>query len=413
MKESAGRILMLLENPFPTDTRVRNEAYTLQSSNYRVTIICLAEKGEKFTELLHGVRVYRIPKLTLFRKTKIDKSSRLRRAFTILKSALGYAGEYFYFTTACLVLSLYVFFKDGFDVIHAHNPPDTLCLVGGIYKLFGKKFIFDHHDLSPELYLSRFRIHNNLILSGLRILEKLSLVLSDAVIATNESYKLIEVERGNLDADKIFVVRNGPDLQRLGLVSPDQTLTSMGKTILLYVGEMNPQDGVDYLLRALEYLVHKLDRTDFYCLLVGKGDSLEDLRSLAVELNLNGYVRFAGWVSEEDLVRYLSTADIGLDPNPSSPLNDHSTWIKVMEYMAMGKPLVCFDLKETRFTAQRSALYATPNDEAEFAEAIVKLMDNPQLRRQLGQYGRERIESDLAWEKVSNNLLLAYRSLQV
>jgi len=412
MKESAGRILMLLENSFPEDTRVRNEAFTLFRAGYKVTIIALRSKGEKFTETVNGVTVYRIPRITVFRKVSPTLGPASKKLLNVLTSVFGYAVEYFYFTAGCFILSCYIAVRHGFDVVHAHNPPDTLFAIGAFYKMLGKKFVFDHHDLSPELYLSRFGTQDGVIFKSLLLLERLSLSFSDIVIATNQSYKQIQVQRGRVDPDQVFVVRNGPDLKRLKSGSPNERLLKMKKRILVYLGEMNPQDGVDHLLGALKLLICDLGRTDFYCVLIGRGDSLEDLQKLAVELNLDQHVHFTGFVPDEELVCYLSTADICLDPNPSSPLNDHSTWIKVMEYMALGKPIVSFRLKETVVTAQEAALYVTPNNEYEFAEAIVELMDQAELRKQMGSYGKERIRKHLNWEIVSRSLLSAYKALQ-
>ena len=242
----------------------------------------------------------------------------------------------------------------------------------------------------------------------LGLFEKLSVKLATVAIATNESYRAIDVKRNGISADKVFVVRNGPNLKRVRLVEPDRCLVSRGCTILGYVGAMNPQDGLDYLLRALSHLVHNLKRTDFYCVLIGDGDSLEELRQLAGTLGIADHVWFTGRIPDEDLMRYLSSTDICVDPNPSSPLNDVSTWIKVMEYMALGKPVVSFDLKETRFSAGEAAVYVKPNDEAEFARAIAQLMDDPMRRRRMGDFGRERVNEALSWNISSKNLLAAY-----
>ena len=185
----------------------------------------------------------------------------------------------------------------------------------------------------------------------------------------------------------------------------------MNKCILCYIGRLNPQDGVDYLLRSLRDLAFKLNRKDFYCIIMGNGDSLEDLRSLAMELGLDGYVELTGFIPDEDLLRNLAAADICVDPDPSSPLNDVSTWIKIMEYMAFGKPIVTYDLKETRFSAQDAALYIEPNYEMEFAKGIAKLMDRPDLRSKMGEFGRQRVERELKWDVVGRNLLGAYKAL--
>lgn len=411
MKGYAGKVLMLVENPFPGDTRVKNEAVTLVRAGYKVTVVSLRLTRKKRSKYVHGVRVYRIPKRTFFKK-KSRKRRSVRDGFLRhLISALGYLFEYFYFTGACFFLSFYILIREGFDVVHVHNPPDMLFLVGAFYRLLGKKFVFDHHDLSPELYLSRFGVKDGFIHTALLKIEKLCLRSANMVIATNESYKRIDRERSAVKPENIYVVRNGPDMERLKLTSPDEKLREMNKTILGYVGEINPQDGLDYLLRAIKYLVYDLGRKDVYCVIIGSGDALNDLKVLALELEIDNYVWFTGFVYDPDLVRYLSTADICVDPDPSSPLNDVSTWIKIMEYMALGKPIVSFDLAETRVSAGKAALYVPPNDEKEFARAIAKLMDNSELRAKMGEYGYQRVRNKLAWQHVSKNLILAYEAL--
>jgi glycosyltransferase involved in cell wall biosynthesis len=402
---------MLVENCFPRDTRVRNEAVTLVKNGFAVTVIALRGAGEAPREVVHGVTVYRIPRLTLFEKLPGAESSRIKALLNKLLIVVGYLTEYVYFTSACLFLSLYVAVKEGFDVVHAHNPPDTLFIVGAVHKLFGKKFVFDHHDLSPELYCSRFKTTGGLVAWGLQVAETLSLKLADVVIATNESYRAIDIRRSGIDPARVFIVRNGPDLTRVRLVEPDRALKSTGKIILGYVGAMNPQDGVDHLLGALHHLAHDLKRRDFHCVIIGDGDSKSVLESQAVELGLADHVLFTGFIPDDDMVRYLSTADICLDPNPTSPLNDVSTWIKVMEYMALGKPVISFDLKETRTSAGDAALYVTPNNEAQFAAAIARLMDDAAKRREMGECGRARVQNELGWHVTSRNLLSAYDRL--
>jgi glycosyltransferase involved in cell wall biosynthesis len=411
MKDSVGSVLMLVENNFPADTRVRNEAFTLAAHGLTVRVLALRGPRELPREVVNGVTVYRIPRLTLFEKLPDVRASAVGRLVRRLAAVIGYVSEYAYFTSACLVMSLYLAIRYGIDVIHAHNPPDTLVLVSATLKLFGTKSVFDHHDLSPELYLSRYKSTTSPITWALHVFERLSVKAADVVIATNESYRSIDIARNGVEPSNVFVVRNGPDLARVRLVAEDSRLRNMNRTILGYVGAMNPQDGLDYLLRALRHLLARLGRRDFYCVIIGDGDSRLALEAMAVELGLSDHVWFTGFVPDDDMVRYLSTADICLDPNPSSPLNDVSTWIKVMEYMALGKPVVSFDLKETRVSAGDAAVYATPNDEAQFAEAIAALMDDVGRRAEMGRLGQERVKSELGWHVTSQNLLRAYESL--
>src|SRR5215831_762239 len=409
---SQGRVLMFVENSFPADPRVKNEADTLTTAGYSVTVVALKGKNDATaSRVIDDIQVYLIPQSTLFIKTRKGNPIGLERFWLRIIALIGYMWEYVYFTAACLVMSFYVAIKHGFDVIHAHNPPDTLFLVAALYKPFGKKFVFDHHDLCPELYRSRYKANSGFITAALRLFELGNLRLADVTIATNESYRDIQIHRGRVDPDCVFVVRNGPNLNRVVQRAPSERLRSMNKCILCYVGALNPQDGVDYLLRSLRDLVHKLNRKDFYCVIMGTGDSLEDLRALARDLDLQSYVELPGWVSEDDLMSNLSAADICVDPDPSSPLNDVSTWIKILEYMAMGKPIVTYDLKETRWSAQDAALYVKPNNELEFAEGIAKLMDRPDLRSQMGEFGRQRVLRELKWDVVGQNLLRAYEKL--
>jgi glycosyltransferase involved in cell wall biosynthesis len=413
MKESAGKILMLVENNFPSDVRVRNECELLRGKGYEISVICLRGDGEKGSENVGGIHVYRIPEVEVFQKVPLGRQSPLGRWWLKLKAFLGYVSEYAYFTICCFVLSIYVALRHGFDVLHAHNPPDTLFLVALPFKLMGKKFIFDHHDLAPELYRSRYGSKGKLVLWGLQWAEKFSLKLADVTIATNESYKEIQIKRGGVRANRCFVVRNGPSSDRMTVVQPSERLRKMGKSILCYIGCLNPQDGLDYLLRALSHLTYDLKRTDYHCVIMGKGDSLAGLKDLSRELKLEANVEFTGFIPDADLLANLSAADICLDPDPSSPLNDVSTWIKIMEYMAYGKAIVSFDLKESRYSAQEAALYVKPNDEREFAVAIEKLMDDPALRRRMGDYGRARVERDLQWTSVGRNLANAYQALSL
>jgi glycosyltransferase involved in cell wall biosynthesis len=412
MKASAGRILVLVENSYPQDSRVKNECDALREAGYGITVVALRKQGQPRAEVVDGVQVYRLPRMELFKKTPCENPTLFQRIGLKLKSVLGYLSEYVYFTSACFLMSVYVAFKHGFDIIHANNPPDTLFLVALPYKLLGKKYVFDHHDLCPELYRSRYGAKHDLLARVLQWVEWGNLKLADVTIATNESYKQIHIRRGGRKPETIFVVRNGPNHRRMTMAAPSKLLREKGKTILCYIGSLNPQDGVDYLLRALGRLLYDLKREDFYCVVIGSGDSLEDLRKQARELKLEGHLELTGFIPEEQLEAYLAAADICMDPDPSSPLNDVSTWIKVMEYMAYGKPIVSFDLKETRFSAQDAGLFVPCNDEMAFAKATARLMDDRQLREKMGRFGRERVERDLQWSVVSKNLVAAYASLR-
>lgn len=406
-----GRVLMLVENHFPQDTRVKNEAFLLQDNGYQVSVLCYRKASQPSFEVVNGVEVHRLPRFELFQKTPSGESSALARLFLRLKSFIGYLFEYAYFTSLCFFGSLRVFFKTGFDVMHVHNPPDTLFLVGLPFKLLGKKFVFDHHDLCPELYQSRYGAQRGFYTFLLALFEWCSLKIANVTIATNNTYKQKHIERAGKPPERIFVVRNGPNSDRMQVHPPSPRLRQLRKTILCYIGSLNPQDGVDYLLRALQHLRHDLKREDFHCVIMGNGDSLEDLRSMARELKLEDLVELPGFVSDQELAENLSAADICLDPDPSSPLNDVSTWIKIMEYMACGKPIVTFDLKETRFSAQEAAVYVPPNDELAFARAVVQLMDDPSMRQRMGSFGRQRVERELQWSVTGQNLLAAYETM--
>jgi glycosyltransferase involved in cell wall biosynthesis len=388
---------MLLENaPFPQDFRVRREALALAAAGYRVTVICPAAPGEPLREMLNDVSIYRYmappPVANVF---------------------LGYLWEYGYSMLASFALTLLVFFRDGFDVVHAHNPPDTFVFIAAFYKLFRKRFVYDHHDLSPEMYQAKFpRGANQLVYEVLVLLEKLSCRMADHVVVTNESYKKVAMERGRVPESRITIVRNGIESSRLDRsIEPDRGLRQRGKTIIGYVGVMGSQDGVDYLLRALRHLVRDLGRTDFYCILVGNGDAFTYLKSLVDQLDLSDYVLFTGWVDHAEVARYLGTADICVAPEPSGLYNDRSTAIKMMEYMASGKPIVAFDLPEHRFTARGAAVYVKPNDELGFARALARLIDDPAYRNAMGLVGRARIETELAWHYSIPMLLKAYRAV--
>ena len=392
MKPSAGtRVLMILENSsYPGDGRPRRESLTLQRAGYQVSVIAPARPEQGRREVMDGVHVYRY------------------RPHFSGGGAGGYLWEYGWALALTFFLTLRIWWERGFDVIHAHNPPDIFALVALFYKPFGKKFVFDHHDLAPEMYQAHFGGGSRLMFRALVFFEKLSCKLADHIIATNESYKRMAMERSGVSGERITVVRNGPDLTRVKLTEPDLQLRAKAPTIFGYVGAMEHQDGLDYLVRALRHLLHDLKRTDFYCLAIGDGVALEGLKQLAKQLDVQDHILFTGFVAEEDLMRYLSTPDIMVDPDPSNPFTDRSTMIKMMEYMALSKPIVAFDLPEHRVTAEDASLYAVANDEGDFAAQLVRLMDDPQLRAEMGRRGRRRVESHLQWSHQEKCLLAAY-----
>jgi glycosyltransferase involved in cell wall biosynthesis len=389
------RVLMLLENnPYPLDVRVRHEATALAAAGYGVAVICPAGAEQTWHETLNGVSVYRFP---------------APREGTGL---FGFVWEYGYSMVAMLILSLIVLCREGFDVVHAHNPPDTLVFIAVLYKLLGKKFVYDHHDLSPEAFRARFGEESSrTVYNVLVLLERLSCRLADHVIATNESYKTMEVQRDQVPEERITVVRNGPDLSEFQRVDCQPSLHRSGRTLLGYAGVMGTQDGVEYLIRALRYLVNELGRSNVLCVLVGAGDAMDGSKGLVEELDLAGHVLFTGWVDQAMVAAYLSEADICVAPEPSNPFNDRSTMIKMMEYMALAKPIVAFDLPEHRVSAQDAAVYARPNDDFDLAQQIALLMEDSARRESMAQIGRERVESQLAWCYSARKLLDAYQSV--
>ncbi len=390
------RILMLLENAaYSEDGRVRCEANSLASAGYAVTVIGPAAKGERYFEQFGDVTAYQFPPPPM------------------AHGLLGYCIEYAYALTVMAALSVWVAIRRGFDVVHAHNPPDFLVVIGGFWRLFGKKFVFDQHDLAPDMYRARFVEPANPMLHRILVFfERLSSRWADRVITANDSYKRLQVTRNLIPASRITVVRNGPEPWHMNVFEPDQDIRGGAANVIGYVGVMGTQDGVDYLLRALGILSHEYNRQDWLCVLIGKGPAIEDLQRLATELDIAANMHFTGWVDYEKVPRYIAATDICVVPDPSNEYNDHSTIVKVMEYMAQAKPIVAFDLPEHRTTAGDTALYAEPNDEREFAKHLLQLMDNLQLRRSLGDAGRKRVIESLTWKHQETHLLAAYRSLE-
>src|SRR5438876_1308563 len=390
------KILMVVENlPAPADTRVWSEATTLRDHGFQMSIICPkgSSRHRESYICIDNIHIYRyqLPKVT--------------------NKYTSYLAEYAVAIVMTFWLSLKVLMRHGFDVIHAANPPDLFFIIGLFYRLLGKKFLFDQHDLAPEMFQVKFKGRMKLLYRLQFFLERCSYQTADLVIVTNSSQRRFAIERGGCPPERVFVVRNGPDLERLKLVTLESELKGGRPYLLVYVGVMSLQDGVEYALYALHDLIYKRDRQDISLVLMGDGDYLSSLHALTHKLQLDEYVNFTGWVSREDIVRYLTAADVGLSPDPQNGLNEYFTMIKTMEYMAMGKPAVAFDLTETRFSAQDAVLYATPNLVEDFANKIEVLLDNEELRLKMGAFGRKRIEEELSWDHTKEHLLLAYEKL--
>ena len=323
-------------------------------------------------------------------------------------SPLGYLWEYGAALFWEFLLSSWIFLRRGFQVIQGCNPPDDIFLVALPFKAFGVKFIFDHHDVNPELYFSKYE-KTGFFYKVLLLLEKLTFRFSDVVMSTNNSYKEIAVARGRLSADDVFVVRNGPDLEKFKLVPANQELKHGKKFLVGYVGNMGEQEGLEILVEAAQEIKEK-GRKDIHFTCVGGGPGLPVLRKLVSEMKLEDMVNFTGRVSDQQLLEVLSTADVCVNPDKPCEMNDVSTMIKIMEYMALGKPIVQFNLKEGKFSAQEASLYSNSKDHAVgFADNILWLLDHPEERKRMGELGRRRVETELAWEYSVVNLLAAYQ----
>ena len=385
------KILIIVENiPVPFDTRVWMEATSLQKNGYEVSVLSPRGKGaEKRHEVLEGIHIFRHP---------MPREG---------NSALGYVYEYSSALFWEFLYTLWIFVLRGFEVIQGCNPPDDIFLVALPFKLFGVKYIFDHHDASPELYLSKYE--NEGALYKIQVwLEKMTYRFSDVIMATNSSYKDLATTRGGKAPEDVFIVRNGPDLETFKAVSPIPAL-KYGKPYLVgYVGNMSDQEGLDILLDVAQH-IKSSGRHDIHFTCVGGGPGLASLQKMVKDKNLDDIVNFTGRVPFQYLLEVLSTADICVNPDKPCEMNNISTMIKIMEYMALAKPIVQFDLKEGRFSAGDASLYSdTGNRVADFAKNILWLIDRPDERKRMGEFGRRRVEEALAWKYSVQGLLAAY-----
>jgi glycosyltransferase involved in cell wall biosynthesis len=390
MEFAGKKVLILLDDgSYLYDNRVKREAATLTEAGYQVSVICPRYSGESYKDIYNGVFVYRYNKWHFG----------------------GHLGEYISSLIKGGWLTLRTWIKHGgFDCVQACNPPDFLFLLAAPFKfVFNSKFIFDHHDISPELFISRFGgAQNSIGYQSMKLLEKLTFKMADGVLSTNESYKKIAINRGKVREKRIRVVRNGPILKDFPLMKPDPAIKKNGNVVVGYIGNMNPQDGVDHLLRAAKYIVHGLKRKEFYFVLIGKGDSFQKLKELKTQWGLDDYVHFTGRIPDDDMFRVLNSCDICVQPDPINPLNNLSTMNKAMEYMALEKPVVAYDLIETRVSCQDCALYAEADT---LGDKIVELADNDQMRLDMGLKGRKRVKYHLEWKYSEKNLLDLYQAV--
>ena len=388
------RILILVENlAVPFDRRVWQEARTLQEAGYDVCVICpQSAQHPESTETLEGVHIYRYPSPFEARRTA------------------GYLIEYPLALMFQFVLAIKIARAGRIDAIQACNPPDLLFLVALPFRLLtGTRFIFDHHDASPELLIAKGRQRGSWIVRFAKLLERWTFSGATVSMATNESYRRIAIERGGMAPDDVFVVRSGPDLSRFAAARVDPELRRGKKYLVAYVGVMGIQEGIDYLLEAADLLVNRQGRTDVQFTLAGSGPEFGRVVERVAELGLTENVALLGRVSEEVLAALLTTADLCVNPDEWNEMNNISTMNKILEYMALGKPIVQFDLREGRVSAGEASLYARANDAASLAQGIVDLLDDQALRERMGKIGHERFESTFSWEHSAPALLAAYR----
>jgi len=393
MKASPGkrRVLIIVENlPLPFDRRVWQEALALRDAGWQVSIICPRGRGHtRSYEQLEGIHIHRHP-------LPVEADS-----------AVGYGLEYGASLFWEFVLALRVAVTRGFDVIQACNPPDTIFVIGGFFKLFGKRFIFDHHDINPELYEAKFQRKDRWYRLLCR-LERWTFATADVSIATNESYRRIAIERGRMDPSRVFIVRSGPDLRRVRRVPPRDELRRGKRYLVGYVGVIGRQEGLDLLLESVAHIRRQRGRNDIHFAIIGSGTEVPALQAMARNLGIEDCVEFAGRVSDDDLWEILGTADVCVNPDRANEMNDKSTMNKILEYMALGKPIVQYDLTEGRYSAGDASLYARPNDTRDFAEKLCQLLDDPERRQHMGEIGRARVEGELAWHHQVPHLLAAY-----
>ena len=389
------RILIIVQNlPVPFDRRVWLECRTLTRAGYRVAVVCPKGQGDPSYQVIDGVQIYKY------------------RPYSPGGGAASYLAEYAYSFAATLILSLKAARGGRFGAVQSCNPPDIFWPIGILFKLWhGSRFVFDHHDLCPETFESRFPGGSPLLYRGLRLLERCTTRFADHVISTNESYRRLVMDRDGVEPDRVTVVRTGPDPDKQKAVDAIPSLRRGRPHLAAYLGVMGPQDGVDIVIKVAHFVVNTLKRTDISFTLIGSGDCFDELVALRDQLKLRDFVEFTGRAPDEDVRDILSTADIGMSPDPRNPLNDVSTMNKTMEYMAFGLPVIAFDLRETRASAEEAGIYATPNDIEEMSRLLVDLIDDEPRRQSMGSAGRRRVEEKLAWSHQEPHYLSVYNRL--
>lgn len=398
-----NKAVIIVENSYvPLDVRVWQEATTLRNNGWDVKVICPEPSDTQFANTvftgddmpvdLEGVSVYYFP------------------LPSATKGVLSYFAEYFTAFFAIIRLCWQIWRRERFDILHICNPPDMFFPIALVYRFLGAGIIFDHHDLFPEFVIDRYRgVLGKLFYGIARVMEYLTFLSAHIVVTVNQSYRQLAIERGNQLKENVVVVRNGPKAAIFSPVGPNPELKKEFPILVSYVGIMGYDDGILELIEVIRYIVMDLGRSDILFSLVGDGAMREHAMEQIRTWGIDDFVSFPGLISDNYQIRqYLSTSDICLSPEPLTPLNEKSTFIKVGEYMAIGKPVVAFDLDETRWTARDAAYYVKPGDIRAFGQAITELADDPEKRRVMGEYGRERFLDILSWEHQENNLLLAY-----
>jgi glycosyltransferase involved in cell wall biosynthesis len=380
--------------PVPFDRRVWLECGTLTRAGYQVAVVCPKGPGDPSYAELDGVELYKY------------------RPYAPGGPKVTFVLEYLYSFLATLWLTVKAARRGRFAVIQSCNPPDIFWPIGvGFRLLHGSKFVFDHHDLCPETYDERFPGGPRVIAWVLHFMERRTMRSADHVISTNDSFRSLVIERDGVAPERVTVVRTGPDPERLKPVPPHPDLRRGRDHLVAYIGVMGPQDGVDLVLGVADVVVNELGRRDVGFVLIGSGDSFRDLVALRDRLGLADFVEFTGRIPDEEVAAILSSADLGISPDPKNGLNEFCTMNKTMEYMAFGLPVVAFALRETQVSAADAALYATPNDVHDLTRVLLDLLGDELRRRSMGIAGRTRVERELAWSHQATRYLGVYEQL--